>query len=166
MAATAAAAMSGFVFSACGEEQVSPGNDQGQPTITAQQAKEQTERDVRELVTALPAGARLEKLHYDQGPCTDESGAGFGKRVQPNVSYWVRDLDPAQYNIHFDAMKAWLQGHGWIVRNDDRPSDMFLNAFRERDQFTMSLQANKKGGLTLGASSPCVWPEGTPEPEN
>jgi len=41
---------------------------------------------------------------------------------------------------------------------------MFLNANRMDDGFTMSLQANNKGGLALGTSSPCVWPNGTPAP--
>ncbi|MFI6030731.1 hypothetical protein [Amycolatopsis magusensis] len=156
------AALLGAALAGCGDDSMRSG-DSDQPTITEPQALEQAERYVRDLVTALPASARLEEQGKLSSRCPDESGTGFDKRVRANANYWVRDLDPAQYNAYFDAVKTWLESHGWVVRNDDRPADMFLNAYREQDDFIMSLQANNKGGLVLGAASPCVWPGGTPE---
>ncbi|SFQ43329.1 hypothetical protein SAMN05421810_107144 [Amycolatopsis arida] len=141
-------------------------NDQPETTVTVQQATERVKQYARELKGALPVDAVLEERTVSQGNCEDPSGGGFGKRVQAWADYWVRGLDPAQYNAYFDAMKSWLSSHGWRVGADRRPGDMFLNAVHEGDEFTMSLAANDKGGLALATSSPCVWPDGTPEPES
>lgn len=141
------------------------GDDPNKPTITAQQATQQVQQYVKDLMVVFPREAVLEQ-HGDvlTGPCANPSGVGFEKRVQVSVEYWIRGLDTARYNEYFDAMKAWLPSHGWTVSTDSRPRDMFLNAYRGDDSFTMSLQANNKGGLSIGTASPCVWPNGTPEP--
>ena len=105
--------------------------------------------------------AKLELLGDASGSCSNTSGVGFDGRVQPGRTYWIRGLDPARYNSYFDTMRAWLPAHGWTIETN---KDSFLNAYRTDDGFTMSLEANNKGGLSIGASSPCVWPNGTPVP--
>ena len=139
-------------------------DDPTKPTITAQQATERAQQYAHELANALPSSATLEDRGVLNSACPNPSGVGFEKRLHVNVDYWVRGLDTAQYNEYFDLMKNWFTTHGWTLDTDERPSKMFLNANRMDDGFTMSLQANNKGGLALGTSSPCVWPNGTPAP--
>lgn len=141
------------------------GDDPNKPTITAAQAATQAQQYVKDLIVVFPAEATLEQ-HGDvlTGPCANPSGVGFDKRVQASVDYWIRGLDAARYHEYFDAMKAWLPAGGWTIDTDSRPKDMFLHANRADDEFTLTLQANNKGGLSIGAASPCVWPNGTPDP--
>ncbi|WP_215547222.1 hypothetical protein [Amycolatopsis sp. CA-230715] len=141
-----------------------PSNDQNTPTITVRQAEDRARNYAAELRSALPAEAMLEDRGVQQNACPDPSGVGFEKRKHVNADYWVRGLDPADHDKYFDAMKSWLTKNGWNIDKDSRPADMFMNAVRSDDGFSMSFQANKKGGLALGTSSPCVWPNGTPEP--
>lgn len=135
-----------------------------QPTITAQEAAERLDRYLREAAeAALPSEATLEDRGADSLGCTDPFGKLDGRRTM-GASYQVNGLDPAGNNSYFDAMKAWWESHGWTVKNDDRPSDTFMNA-ENADGFGMSLQSNPQGELFITGSSGCVWPSGTPEPK-
>jgi hypothetical protein len=147
----------------CGGSPVQSSDDQDNPTITAQQAGQQAQSYANQLKTALPAQATLEDRGVTTSACPNPSGVGFENRVHANADYWVRGLNPGDYNEYFDTVKSWLPAHGWTVDTDQRPGMMFLSAYRTDDEFTVSLQANSKGGLALGTSSPCVWPNGIPE---
>jgi len=48
------------------------------------------------------------------------------------------------------------------VLRDERPDKLSISVEDEEDFFRMSLQVSDQGSLSIGASSPCVWPEGTP----
>lgn len=151
-----------LVLSACGGAQMRSTPDPNTPTLTAEQAKERVEEYLQSFRAAFPAEATLELLGDADGACTDASGVNFDGRVQPGRTYWVRGLDQVRYDSYFDALKSWLPAHGWTVDKDARPQDRYLHAYRPDDGFTMSLQANRQGGLSIDASSPCVWPDGTP----
>jgi hypothetical protein len=141
--------------------------DSDEPTITKLEASARLSRYVQQIVQdTLPKTVRLE----DHGPvselgCTDPVGKPDG-RLHVSASHWIRGIDPVTYNKHFDAIKGWWATNGWKIVNDDRPGDMFINADNPVDQFGMSIQANDKNDFSMTVSSPCVWPNGTPQPRN
>ncbi|WP_254896812.1 hypothetical protein [Amycolatopsis sp. Hca4] len=153
LAAAAATALL-FTVSACGE--------QGNMEKTASLAEVQANADkmVKDAAGAVfPSGFDL----TDQGPqplqCNDSTDRPTGK-VLTSVNYWVDGIDTAANTTYFDKLKTWFAANGWHVETDKRPHDLFLNA--SRDDYLMSLEASSAGRLNIGASTPCVWRDGTP----
>ncbi|WP_370949054.1 hypothetical protein AB5J62_16290 [Amycolatopsis sp. cg5] len=145
-------------LTACGDETMDP-------TMTAAQAKAQAAEHVREATTAsLPTGFQL----IDRGSlplgCTDTQGKPDG-RTEIAVDYWIDGIDRAKNDDYVDAVKNWWTAHGWNIESDSRPRDMFVNAKNSHTEFTMSIKATPDGRLSIDASSPCVWPNGTPQPK-
>lgn len=141
--------------------------DSNEPTITKSEASARLSQYVQQAVRdTLPEKARLE----NHGPvaelgCTDPAGKSDG-RLHVSSSHWIRDIDPISFNENFDAINGWWTAKGWKIVNDDRPGDMFINADNPADQFGMSIQANDKNEFSMTVSSPCIWPNGTPQPKN
>lgn len=153
LAAASAAALL-FTVSACGE--------QGDMETTASLVEVQANADkmVKDAANAIFASG----FHLtDQGPqplqCNDSADRPTGK-VLTSVNYWVDGIDKAANAMYFDKLKTWFTANGWHVETDKRPHDLFLNA--SRDDYLMSLEASSAGRLNIGASTPCVWRDGTP----
>lgn len=139
-------------------------DDPSRPTITLQEAAEESARYAQEISKALGPDVKLEMKNQSHGPCSNPSGVGYEKREKVDTVYWIHGIDPTAHNAKFDEVKSWLKSNGWTIGSDERPDDMFINAGNEQSHFTMSLLANKKGQLSLSTGSPCVWPSGTPQP--
>ncbi|WP_037361683.1 hypothetical protein [Amycolatopsis orientalis] len=135
------------------------------PTITETEARDRVEDYVRGAFSALPAPAGRELFSRNRSECTDPTDHGPAGRFEISATYEVTGLEPDTFGAQFDAVVKWWQGHGFTVLTDRRPADQYVFARNDRDGFDMSLQANELGKLYLGATSPCVWPKGTPEPE-
>lgn len=153
LAAASAAALL-FTVSACGE--------QGDMEKTASLIEVQANADkmVKDAASAVFASG----FHLtDQGPqplqCNDSSDRPTGK-VLTSVNYWVDGVDKAANAGYFDKLKTWFTTNGWHVEADKRPQDLFLNA--SQNGYLMSLEASSAGRLNIGASTPCVWRDGTP----
>ncbi|MGW7537213.1 hypothetical protein [Amycolatopsis sp. NPDC054798] len=134
-------------------------------TITETEARDRVEDYVRGAFSALPAPAGRELFSRNRSECTDPTDHGPAGRFEISATYEVTGLEPDTFKAQFDAVVNWWQGHGFTVLTDRRPKDQYVFARNERDGFDMSLQANELGKLYLGATSPCVWPKGTPEAE-
>lgn len=133
-------------------------------TMNEKQAGEKAERHVRDVMSALPKQARLEPIYLPHTPCDDPSDNGPKGRVEANREYWIRDL-PGDTNEHyFDALLDYWQGHNFRVLTDARPQDYFISVENKQDFFRMSVTGGPTGAMSIGASSPCVWPNGTPPP--
>ncbi|WP_020662200.1 hypothetical protein [Amycolatopsis benzoatilytica] len=133
------------------------------PTITETEARDQVEAYVRDAFAALPSSAARQLFSRNRSECTDPTDNGPAGRFEISATYEVTGLKPDTFAAQFDAVLKWWQGHGFTVLTDRRPADQYVFARNERDGFDMSLQANELGKLYLGATSPCVWPGGTPE---
>ena len=132
-----------------------------EPTAKLADVQATAQRLVNDAATAIfPPGFKLEDQGQQPLPCTGPSGRPDG-RVLTSVNFWVNEVDRAQNNSYFDALKTWWAAHQWSLANDSRPGDMFINA--GHDGYLMSLEASKEGRLNIGASTPCVWQNGTPE---
>jgi hypothetical protein len=137
-------------------------------TITQQQAVERVEQYIREVVTALAPRARLEVLYGSDGSaCDDPTDNGPRGRVIASRSYWLRDIPAEKNEEYVTAIVHWWTEHDFGILTDDRPNDVYVWAENRRDGFRMSVQQTATGPpqLSLGATSPCVWPNGTPEPK-
>jgi len=135
-----------------------------QPTITIAEANTRVDDYIARAIKALPSQATLKlTLQELHGDCSDPTDNGPKNRVVANRSYQVLGLDPQEIPSYFGMLRAWWQANGFRVL-DDKPANEFLWVENNADSFQMTLKANAKGGIFLLAGSPCVWPNGTPEP--
>lgn len=136
-----------------------------QPTITIDEANRRVDEYISRATTVLPPAARLQ-LNFQErrGECSDPTDNGPKDRVVAGRSYQVLGLRQAAIPSYFDTLRTW-----WLANNfrilSDTPRNEFLWVENNADGFQMTLKANSEGGVFLLAGSPCVWPNGTPEPE-
>lgn len=135
-------------------------------TLTQQQAVARGEQHIADAVAALPVTPRLEQQSTGRPvPCDDPTDNGPLGRVTVGKTYWLRELPKERTSELFETMQYYWLSHDYRVLTDQR--DLRVPALfveSNRDAFRMSLQANVQGDLTISATSPCVWPEGTPQP--
>lgn len=99
-------------------------------------------------------------------PCDDPSDLGPRGRVSVAKVFWLRELPTERTDELFNAMHSYWLSHDYRVLSDQREQGgpaLFVE--NNADAFRMSLQTNVRGELTISATSPCVWPDGTPPPE-
>jgi hypothetical protein len=135
------------------------------PTITEQQAHDKVAQYIDGAFAALPKGAGRTLFSQNRSECTDPTDKGPRGRYEISETYEITGLDAAQHAEHFTAVVQWWTTHDFAVLTDKRPADQYVFARNKTDSFDMSVQGNDLGKLYLGATSPCVWPNGTPEPE-
>ncbi len=156
----AAFAILATLVAGCG----SGGSDM-KPTMTIKQANQRVEDHLSRVREALPAEARYQ-LDYaeERGSCLDPTDGGSAERVVANRSYEVLGLPKENIPSYFTAVKTWAGNHDFRVL-DNNPPNEYLWLENNTDSFRMAMKANHLGKLYLIASSPCVWPDGTPVPE-
>lgn len=132
-------------------------------TMTQDEAAQRAEEHIQRAVAALPEKPTLTLLRDDAAECLDPTDNGPRGRYEVSRSYWLDDL-PAERNAEFvDALVEHWDGNGYRVLTDKREShDRFVSVEDTRDAFRMSVKQSVEGDLSLGASSPCVWPDGVP----
>jgi hypothetical protein len=138
-----------------------------QPTPSSEQAKQATV-DVVHVAAAnsFPPGYKLTEIVFPNESCTDSSDHETGQ-IRVGITYWVDGPDRTHNNTYYDKLKKWWQDNGWTIETDTWSDEQFANA-HSSDGYLMSLTGTVTGSvlgrLSIGASSPCVWPKGTPEP--
>ncbi|WP_329067351.1 hypothetical protein [Amycolatopsis sp. NBC_01480] len=140
-----------------------------QPTLSAEQAQQRVLSFVHAAAEAsFPAGYKLTELPLQPMPCTDDFDHETGQ-FSLGITYWVDGPDRAHNNTYYENLKKWWVNNDWTVRTDTWLNKKFANA-SSKDNYLMSLTATTTGKvlgrLSIGASSPCVWPHGTPEPKS
>jgi hypothetical protein len=138
-----------LLVTACGGGTTSSDTDATAPgsdmrTMTEDEAAQRAEEHIRGAVEALPVKPVLTLLRADSAECLDPTDGGPRGRYEVSRSYWLDDL-PEERNAEFvDALYEYWTANDY------------------RDAFRMSVKQSVEGDLSLGASSPCVWPDGTP----
>lgn len=132
-------------------------------TLTIEQAHQRAQQHVDDAAAALPVAPTLTVLRNGEAECTDPTDNGPRGRYQVSRKYWLDDL-PADRNAEFvDTLLAHWTSHGYHVLTDKRAdNDRFVSVEHNDDAFRMSVKQSTDGSLALGASSPCVWPDGHP----
>jgi hypothetical protein len=135
-------------------------------TITQQEANARVEQYTRDAAAALTPTPRLELLSkFEDSPCDDPTDNGPRGRVHVSRSYWLRDIPKDRNSEVAVSLSQWWQEHNFRITLDKRPQENLIFAEHNTDGFRMSLQEGAQGSLSLGTSSPCVWPNGTPAPK-
>ncbi|WP_245900481.1 hypothetical protein [Prauserella shujinwangii] len=132
-------------------------------TLTEEEAAQRAEQHIRRAVAALPEKPTLTVQYADSAECLDPTDNGPRGRYQVGKTYWL-DGVPSERNEEFvDALYDYWVSHGFRILTDKRSeSDRFVSVENDDDAFRMSVKQSVEGDLSLGASSPCVWPNGTP----
>jgi hypothetical protein len=140
-----------------------------EPTITLDEANRKVDDYIQQGLAQLPPQAELEELtRSEEFPCDDPTDGGPGGRKSASRNYEVVGLSSEEDEIsaYFETLRSWWQASNFeFLRDDTTGNHRSLDAINRDDSFTMTFVANDEGYLFLMASSPCVWPEGTPDPE-
>jgi len=134
------------------------------PTVTVEQAEQRVEEYFRQVLAVLPAQARPVPGLIDTYECDDPTDNGPKGRKIASVDYQIHDLPQADYPEYISRIERWWLDHDFRILDDERPKRESIWVENNRDGFRMRVTASKGGKLILIASSPCVWPHGTPEP--
>src|SRR5699024_5038176 len=136
-------------------------------TLTLKQAAERADEHVKRAVAALPVEPSLRPLDVGNSPleCKDPTDNGPPGRYEVGTTYWLEDI-PKSRNTEFINIlyRHWTHNNYRILADDRSRDDKFISVEHNEDAFRMSVQLSDQGDLSLGASSPCVWPDGTPPP--
>lgn len=137
------------------------------PTITQQQAADRVEQILRGTADGLTPRPRLEvakEVSYI-GSCLADPDDTADARKQVVRTYWLRDISERDYaSIGEQILRLWKR-QGYAI--NDTPgvgtSEPNIHAVTQ-DDFLLELAWTGSGDLSIGASSPCLWPDGTPPP--
>ncbi|WP_460443582.1 hypothetical protein [Amycolatopsis stemonae] len=139
------------------------GSSHGGPALPLADARAAAVAQIRDAAAAVfPPGFTLQPLPSLPANCTDAVDRPTGY-VLVGVTFWVDGIPTNRNNSYFDALYGWWVAHGWTPRLDSRPADMFTNA-TSNDGYLMSLRANVQARLAIGATTPCLPANGTPNP--
>lgn len=161
--AAACATLTALILTACntGQEQRSGMEE----TINQDEAAQKIDQHITEAAAVLPDTVKLEPL----GPiafasCDDPTDGGPKDRVTVSQRKWLTGLPTEDNEQNVDLLHDYWVSNGYRVIHDLRPDELFVTVESETDAFNVSVQSSDEGDLSIGASSPCVWPEGTPNP--
>ncbi|PSK90518.1 hypothetical protein CLV63_12252 [Murinocardiopsis flavida] len=119
------------------------------------QAERRVDTHIDDTVTVLPDSLELELV----GPavkasCDHETFLSVSKK------YWLRDIPPGENEQHVEALVEYWKDHGYTVHSDQRPDNLFVSVEHKKDKFSMSVRSSIQKELSIGASSPCIHPDG------
>ena len=134
-------------------------------TITVERAEQRVEEYFRQALAVLPSQARPEVGLIHTVECDDPTDNGPKGRKIASVDYQIHDLPPDEYPGYVADLERWWRDHDFRVLDDERPARESIWVENTHDGFRMRVKANDVGELFIIATSPCVWPNGTPEPE-
>ncbi|EHR61448.1 hypothetical protein [Saccharomonospora cyanea] len=144
-----------------GTDATAPGSDMR--TMTEDEAAQRAEEHIRRAVAALPVEPTLTLLRADSAECLDPTDDGPRGRYEVGRSYWLDNLPEGRNAEFVDALHEYWTSNNFRVLADKRDGhDRFVSVESNDDAFRMSVKQSVEGDLSLGASSPCVWPDGTP----
>ncbi|WP_198658981.1 hypothetical protein [Nocardiopsis sp. FIRDI 009] len=131
--------------------------------MTQDEAYERAEEHIAGAVAVLPETVVLSSLGGDlSNPCFDTVDGGASGIAAVGRTYWLRELPVEDNEANVDLLYEYWTANGYQVTDDGRPDDLAVFVEHEEDSFRMSVQSSVQGSLSISSSSPCVWPEGTP----
>ncbi|GGL12903.1 hypothetical protein [Mangrovihabitans endophyticus] len=157
------AVLATFALASCSTE------DKVQPTDTRAEAKARVEQLARAAFAALPDGASLQ--HSDGVPCDDPTDNGPAGRIFVEHRYNLVPPTTGQTwpadQVISTLVRYWQQPH-YRVHDDGRTRPDPKYVVETPDGYAVIVRAFARGDhldFTLSSSSPCIWPNGTPNPQ-
>ncbi|MEV4580636.1 hypothetical protein AB0K16_46155 [Nonomuraea jabiensis] len=135
------------------------------PTITKAQALARIEQLINGTVSVIRPKPELE-LHrpsLNDGLCLDPLDGGSEERIVVKRAYYLRGLPKDSLKEVITQVKAYWQSQGHYIQAESENGLQLYGRSRPED-FFMSIGWTEGDVLSLGASSTCLWPNGTPEP--
>jgi hypothetical protein len=133
-------------------------------TMTLDEAARRAHELFDQAAAQLPGAVVVSRGAETPSTCDDPTDHGPVGRKFISVEKRIDGLDVAQYNHYFDVLRDYWLSHGYRLLDDSRPRDMYMWVENVSDGFQTSVTTNDRGEFYMGTSSPCVWPNGTPNP--
>lgn len=133
-------------------------------TLNTEETVERLEEHIADSVSVLPETLELEPVGrvIKNASCDDPTDGGSPERVMAYRSYWLTGLPKEDNETNAELLHQYWINNGYAVSRDDRPDDMSIAVRKEDDAFSLALRSSADDRLSISASSPCFWPEGTP----
>lgn len=135
------------------------------PTITQQHASVRVEQILRGTANAITPRPTLEIYEPGSGtgPCLVDTGDVNDKRVQVMLTYWLRGISTQNNASAAEQVLQYWKNLGCVITDTHGMGTDFPNVFaRTPSDFLISLETSSNGAMSVVASSPCIWPTGTP----
>ncbi|MGV9774546.1 hypothetical protein [Streptosporangium sp. NPDC003464] len=136
------------------------------PTMTQAQALARVEQLIKETVAVIRPEPRLDlyRPSLNVNSCLDPTDGGSEERVVINRSYYLRDIPRDQVGEVARQIKQHWERQGHYIEGVSK-NGLNIAGRSQPDDFLISLASTGDDDvLNLGASSPCIWPNGTPGP--
>jgi hypothetical protein len=138
-----------------------------QPTLSLTQATQRVEQYGRDALAHMPGTPEAGTPNRTSVPSDDPTDGGPKGPVDVGDTYRITYGDPRPDNTEvFNRLHDYWTGQGYQVLKDSRsqPRGRLVRVENPHDGFRMGIEeAAMTPQLTLAVSSPCVWPEGTPQ---
>lgn len=139
------------------------------PTITKAQALARIEQLINGTVSAVRPKPELDlyRPSTNDGLCLDPVDGGSEERIVVTRSYYLRGLPKAEDALKavIAGVKAYWQSQGHHISSEN-VAGLQLYGRSRPDDFYITIGVVADDVLTLGATSTCLWPNGTPEPSS
>ena len=139
-----------------------PADGEQMRTLTEAEAYQRAEEHIQRAVASLPEKPTLTLQDESSMECLDPTDNGPRGRYEVGKTYWLDDLQASRNSEYLSALHEHWVSNGFRVLTDSRPDRSFISVENNDDAFRMSVKESTEGDLSLGASSPCIWPDGTP----
>jgi hypothetical protein len=161
--------LSVLVIAACGI--ISGGGKRVEKnTMTQQQATARVEQIIRDTASMLDPKPELKKQEAMSQPtsCVDPTDGGSPDRTVISHTYLLSDLPSSRNGAVASRIKAYWDSQGVRYSNSDglASGNPDITGYTRSDEFLVSLSTNAQKVLMLTVTSPCIWPNGTPEPSS
>ena len=142
-------------------------------TMNQQQAAATAENIIRDTAAALHPQPRLDfdpSLGNDAIQCLAEQLPDASKMVTVDRTAWLRGIPNGQQVNIANQVKAYWQKQGYVIGTtanfaQGKPEITGYTPHKDPfEVFTFSLTTASNGWISIGATSPCVWPNGTAPP--
>lgn len=139
-----------------------------QPTITETQAIARIDQLIRDAVATVKPRPTLDLFppSLNPGQCLDPTDKGSEERVTITRSYYLRNIPQDRLVEAAEQVRAHWEKAGHVITgaygfDTGRPD---VSGRSRPDDFLLSLSWTEGDVLGIAATSPCIWPNGTPSP--
>ncbi|GGT43958.1 hypothetical protein ACFFV7_33140 [Nonomuraea spiralis] len=137
------------------------------PTITKAQALTRIEQLINGTAGVIHPKPQLDLYQpsLNDGLCLDPQDGGSEDRIEVSRSYYLRGLPKAEDALKevVAEVKAYWQKQGHYIAVEHE-NGLQLYGHSRPDDFLITISLAADDVLSLGATSTCLWPNGTPEP--
>lgn len=132
-------------------------------SMSQDEAADRVEEYIDDAAAALPGDVELEpEGDTTFASCDDPTDDGPKGRVIASHVYRLSGLPTEDNEANAELLHQFWTDKGYEIILDRRPERIYISAESSGDAFTIFLRSSVQGTLSLGASSPCVWPDGEP----